>query len=78
MPENGTVTVELPVTMRVSVAFPGEVPADKQAAAKVLADWFAGRVLHVSHAQLDACNELNRLWHHGTGVVTDVEAAVNH
>jgi hypothetical protein len=64
--------------MRVSVAFPGEVPADAQAAAATLAEWFAGRVLHVSHAQLDACNELNHLFQHGTGVVTGVDAAVKH
>ena len=76
MPDNGTVTVELPVTLKVSVAFPGEAPADKQAAAKDLANWFAGKVLHVSHAKLDACNEVNRVHPHAKGVVTAVDAVI--
>ena len=36
----------------------------------------AGKVLHVSHAQISACNELNRLSPHGAGVVTGVEAVL--
>ena len=70
MPNDNSIMVEVPVTLRVSVAFPGQPPPDAQAAAKQLAVWFAGRALHVSHAQIAACNELNRLSPHGAGQVT--------
>jgi hypothetical protein len=76
MSNDNSVMVEVPVTVRVSVAFPGQAPPDPQAAAKQLVDWFAGKVLHVSHAQISACNELNRLSPHGAGVVTGVEAVL--
>ena len=70
------VMVEVPMTLRVSVAFPTTTPSDPQAAAAALADWIAGRLIHISHAQIDACNEMNRLFPHGAGVVTDVNTEV--
>ena len=76
MPNDDTVVIELPMTLRVSVAFPDGTPRDPQAEATALAGWVAGKLSHVSHAQINACNELNRLFPHGTGVVTDVYAKV--
>lgn len=77
MPTENTVTVELPMTLRVCVDFPNGAPRDPQAEAAVLAGWVANKLSHVSHAQIDACNELNRLFPHGTGVVTDVNAQLH-
>ena len=76
MQNDSTVVVELPMTLRVSVTFPDGEPRNKQAEAAALAGWVAGKVSHVSHAQIDACNELNRLFPHGAGVVTEVDAQV--
>jgi hypothetical protein len=76
MANDSTVVVEVPMTLRVSVAFPDQAPNDPQAAATALAGWIADRLIHISHAQIDACNELNRLFPHGVGVVTDVDARV--
>ena len=76
MPNNHTVMIDVPMTLRVSVAFPDPAPSDPQAAASTLAGWMADRLVHVSHAQIDACNELNRLFPHGDGVVTDVAVQV--
>jgi len=73
---NNTVVIEVPMTLRVSVAFPDPAPSDRQAAASTLAGWMADRLVHISHAQIDACNELNRLFPHGVGVVTDVTVRV--
>jgi hypothetical protein len=70
------VTVELPVTLRVSIELPDQVSSVEQGA-KPLAVWFASKVLHVSHAQMDACNELNRVFHHAQGIVTDMEAELD-
>jgi len=74
MPNDSTVVVEVPMTLRVSITFAGPAPADPQAAAAALASWAANQLTHVSHAQIDACNELNRLFPHGAGVVTAVNA----
>jgi len=74
MPNTNTVVVELPMTLRVSVGFPDGEPRDPQAEATALAGWVAGKLSHVSHAQINACNELNRLFPHGSGVITDVDA----
>ena len=76
MSNDTTVVVELPMTLRVSITFAEPAPADRQAAA-ALADWVAGRLTHVSHAQIDACNEMNRLFPHGAGVVTAVDARLH-
>ena len=77
MPNDNTVVVELPMTLRVSVAFPDGTPRNPQAEASALAGWAASKLSHVSHAQINACNELNRLFPHATGVVTDVDARVS-
>jgi hypothetical protein len=73
---NNTVVIEVPMTLRVSVAFSDPAPSDQQAAASTLAGWMADRLVHISHAQIDACNELNRLFPHGVGVVTGVDVRV--
>ncbi len=77
MLNDSTVVIELPMTLRVCVAFPDGAPRDPQAEATALAGWVAGKLSHVSHAQINACNELNRLFPHGAGVVTDVDARVS-
>ncbi|CAH2599199.1 conserved protein of unknown function [Rhodovastum atsumiense] len=76
MTDDTTVVVELPMTMRISVTFPDGLPGNPQADAAALADWAARKLSHVSHAQIDACNELNRLFPHGRGVVATVDAQV--
>jgi hypothetical protein len=70
-----TVVVEVPMTMRISVQFPAGAPRAAGAAAE-LAEWAAQRLAHVSHSQIDACNELNRLFPHHPGVVAEVEGRV--
>lgn len=77
MPNEMSVVVELPMTLRVCIAFPDGAPRDAQAEATTLANWIAGKLGHVSHAQIDACNEVNRLFPHGAGVVTSVDAQVH-
>ena len=74
MPNDNTVVVELPMTLRVSIAFPDGSPRNPQAEASALAGWAATKLSHVSHDQINACNELNRLFPHGAGVVTSVDA----
>ncbi len=76
MSNDNTVVVEVPMTLRVSVAFPDQAPTDPETAATALAGWMAGRLSHISHAQIDACNEMNRLFPHGEGVVTDVDTRI--
>lgn len=70
-----TVVVEVPVTLRVAVAFPDGAPADACQAARDLADEAARRLTHVSEPQLRAFNEVNRLHPHGEGVVAGVECS---
>ncbi len=74
MPNDHTVVVELPMTLRVSIAFPAGTPRNPLAEASALAGWAASKLSHISHAQIDACNEVNRLFPHGTGLVTSVDA----
>jgi hypothetical protein len=74
MANDTTVVVELPMTLRVSVAFPDGAPRNPQADAAALADWAARKLSHISHDQINACNELNRLFPHGTGMVASVDA----
>ena len=77
MPNDNVVVVELPMTLRVSIAFPDGAPRNPQAEASALASWAASKLSHVSHAQIDACNELNRLFPHGAGLVTGVDAEIH-
>jgi len=73
MSTDTTVVIELPMTLRVSVDFPDGAPRDPQAEAAALAGWAASKL---SHAQINACNELNRLFPHGMGVVTNVDTDI--
>lgn len=68
-----TVVVEVPVTLRIAVAFPDGAPADARQVARELAGEAARRLTHVSEPQLRAFNEVNRLHPHGEGVVAGIE-----
>jgi hypothetical protein len=72
---NQTVVVEVPVTLRIAVAFPAGAPADVRQAARELAGEAVRRLTHVSEPQLRAFNEVNRLHPHGEGVLTSVECS---
>lgn len=69
-----TVVVEVPVTLRIAVAFPEGTPSDPRQAARQLAAEAAKSLTHVSQPQLRAFNEVNRLHPHGTGVLQSVES----
>jgi hypothetical protein len=77
-----TVVVDLPITLSVSVDFPKGLPKDAEAQAATLATWVAEKLGHVSHDQINAVVELNRMSPHGSGVVagiaTHVEVADIH
>lgn len=70
-----TVVVEVPVTLRIAVAFPGGAPADPRQAARELAAEATRRLTHVGEAQLRAFNEVNRLHPHGEGILAGVECS---
>ncbi|MCR6629861.1 MAG: hypothetical protein NVV74_07290 [Magnetospirillum sp.] len=70
---NQTVVVEVPVTLRIAVAFPDGAPADARQAATELASEAARRLTHVSAPRLRAFNEVNRLHPHGEGVLAGME-----
>ena len=76
MPSETTVVVEVPMTMRIAVSFPEGASCDPKTDAAALADWAAHKLSHVTHAQIDACNEINRLFPHGAGVIADADAEV--
>lgn len=74
MSKSDTVVVEVPVTLRIAVAFPDGSPADPAVAAKKLAEQAAKSLTHVSHPQLCAFNEVNRVHPFASGVLESVEA----
>jgi hypothetical protein len=76
MSNESTVVVELPITLSVSVDFPQGLPKDAEAQAATLATWVAEKLGHVSHDQINAVVELNRVFPHGTGVVAAIDTHV--
>lgn len=69
-----TVVLEVPVTMRVTIAFPQAPSGDARAEAQALAADAARSFAHVSAARLHAFNEVNRLQHpalHGEVVMVE-------
>jgi hypothetical protein len=76
MSKDSTIVVELPITLSVSVDFPQGLPKDAEAQAATLATWVAGKLGHVSHDQINAVIELNRVFPHGSGVVAAVDTRV--
>ncbi|TCZ64883.1 hypothetical protein EXY23_05795 [Roseicella aquatilis] len=71
-----TLTVDVPVTFRVSIACPAGTEAEIRAAAQGLARVAVEHLAHVGAAQIDAFNEVNRLHPHGQGRVQSVSASV--
>lgn len=71
-----TVTVAIPVTLHVTVSFPNGAPTNAQAAAEAVAVCAAEHFAHVSHAQISAFNEVNRIHPQAAGAVEAVASAV--
>ncbi|WP_448204279.1 hypothetical protein [Azospirillum sp. sgz302134] len=70
-----TVTVAVPVTLYVTVALPDGAPAS-QLTAEAVALNAAEHFAHVSHAEISAFNEVNRVHPLAAGTVQAVVAAV--
>ena len=67
-----TVTVAVPVTLHVTVSVPAGAAVDAETVAVCAAEHFA----HVSHAEIAAFNEVNRVHPQAAGIVESVTAAV--
>ncbi|WP_448192309.1 hypothetical protein [Azospirillum sp. sgz301742] len=67
-----TVTVAVPVTLHVTVSLPAGSPGNAEAVALCAAEHFA----HVSHAQISAFNEVNRIHPQAAGTVDAVVCTV--
>jgi len=71
-----TVTIAVPVTLHVTVAFPNSTPLNPQAAAEAVAACAAEHFAHVSHAEISAFNEVNRVHPQAVGTVEAVSSSV--
>lgn len=69
-----TIVVEIPMVMRIEVAFPDGEPRQRELAAQQLAVSAAKSLAHVSAAQISAFNEVNRLHPSGLGEVRSVDS----
>ncbi|HYG90505.1 MAG TPA: hypothetical protein VD978_30080 [Azospirillum sp.] len=67
-----TVTVAVPVILHVTVRVPSGAAVDAEAIATCAAEHFA----HVSHAEIAAFNEVNRIHPEAPGAVDAVSATV--
>ncbi|MBC7907896.1 MAG: hypothetical protein H7Y60_14295 [Rhodospirillaceae bacterium] len=64
------------MTLRVEVSFPEGEPNDKLQSAKSLAVFAANGLTHVSTAQIQAFNKINRLHPFGAGEVLTVTSTI--
>lgn len=67
-----TFTVAVPVTLHVTVSLPAGVATDAETVAAFAAEHFA----HVSHAEISAFNEVNRVHPQAAGSVIAVASTV--
>ncbi|MGQ9371838.1 hypothetical protein [Azospirillum sp. A39] len=72
-----SVTVDVPVTLRITVSFADAAPADQHGAAAAVAAEAAASFSHVTEARIAAFNEVHRLHPHGPGTVEAVAADVH-
>lgn len=70
-----TVTLDIPVTLRVTMALPKAPPGGFQVAAEQLASEATKSLAHVSAARLKAFNEVHRVLHPALqGEILNVES----
>lgn len=67
-----TMLIEVPVTLRIAVAFPDGEPADRRQAAEHLAQQAARRLTRVSDQRLKAFNAVNKIHDLGDGEICSV------
>lgn len=75
--ETCTVTVDVPVTFHLSIAYPAGSEVDVTAASRAMARVAAEHFVHVSSPQINAFNEVNRLHPHGKGQIAAVSASIH-
>ncbi|MGQ9369424.1 hypothetical protein [Azospirillum sp. ST 5-10] len=71
------VVVDVPVTLRIEVAFPGPVASDAPTLAQSIAHHAAEFFAHASHAEIRAFNTVRGLHDGGTGEVRRVTSILH-